>query len=183
MILGLTGTMCAGKGEAVKYLKNKGFEHYVYSDIVKEIAEQRNIEPTRENLQKLGTDIKKESRNPGILSKIMLKKIKTDKAVLDGIRNVDEIRELKKRKDTYIIGITAPQRVRYKRIKKRNRAGDPKTFEEFKKLDNLENRGKTKGQEINKCLKMADYVIINNGSLEQLKNRIDKILKTISSQT
>lgn len=182
MILGLTGTMCAGKGEVVKYLKNKDFEHYVYSDILKEIAKQRNIEPTRENLQKLGNDIKKESKNLGILSKKMLKKIKTDKSVVDGIRNVDEIKELRKQKKVYIIGVAAPQRLRFKRLKKRNREGDPKTFSEFKRLDNLENRGKTKGQEISKCLKMANFIINNNGSLEKLDNEIEKILQTISSQ-
>ena len=43
MIIGLTGTMACGKGEVVKHLKNKGFEHYIYSDILKEIAKQRNI--------------------------------------------------------------------------------------------------------------------------------------------
>jgi len=183
MILGLTGTMSSGKGEVVKHLKTKGFEHYVYSDILKEIAKQRDIELTRENLQKLGNDIKKETRSLGILSKKMLKKIKTDKAVVDGIRNADEIRELRKKRDVYIIGINASQRLRYERIRKRNREGDPKTFSEFKRLDNLENRGKTKGQEINKCLKMADFTIINNGSLEQLHKEIGKILETISSKT
>jgi len=183
MIIGLTGTMSAGKGEVVKYLKNKGFEHYVYSDILKEIAKQRNIEPTRKNLQELGTKIKKESKNPGILSKEILKKIKTNKAAVDGIRNADEIMELKKRRNVYIISVTAQQKLRYQRLKKRKRAGDPKTFEEFKKADNLENRGKTKGQNINKCLKMADFTINNNSSLEQLKENIEKIFQTISSQT
>lgn len=182
MILGLTGTMGSGKSEIVKYLKSWGFEHYVYSDIIKEIAKKRNIEPTRANLQKLGSDIKKESRNPGILSKQILKKIKTDKAIADGIRNVDEINELRKRKNVFIIGVTAPQRIRFLRIRKRNRTGDPKTFSEFKKLDNLENRGKTKGQEINKCLKMADFLILNNSSLEQLNDNIKRIFDSISSQ-
>ena len=181
MIIGLTGTMASGKGEVVVYLKSKGFEHYVYSDILKDIAKQRNIEPTRANLQRLGNDIKKENKNLGILSNKMLKKIKTDKSVVDGVRNADEIRELKKRKDVYIIGVSAQQRLRYGRIRKGNREGDPKTFSEFKRLDNLENRGKTKGQEINKCIKMTDFLIINNGSIEQLKKRIDKILETISS--
>ena len=183
MILGLTGTIGSGKSEIVKYLKSKGFEHFVYSDILKEMARLRGMEITRENLQKLGTEIKEKSNNLGILSQKLLSKIKTDKAVVDGIRNVDEIRELRKRKDVYIIGFNAPQRERYERLRKRNRDGDPKTFEEFKRLDNLENRGKTKGQEINKCLKMADFLIINNGSLEQLKNNVDKILQTISSKT
>ncbi len=182
MILGLTGTMGSGKSEVVKYLKGKGFEHYVYSDLIKEIAKQRNIGPTRANLQKLGTEIKKESKNKGILSRSILKKIKTSKAIADGIRNIDEIKELKKRKDAWIIGVTAPQIERYQRIKKRNREGDPKTFADFKRLDNLENRGKSKGQEINHCLKVVDFTIKNNGSLEQLKKQIDKILETISSQ-
>ena len=181
MIIGLTGTMASGKGEVVKYLKSKGFEHYVYSDILKDIAKKRNIEPTRENLQKLGTDIKKEEKNLGILSKIMLKKIKTDKAIVDGIRNINEIKELKKQKDICNIGVTASQRLRYNRIKKRNRPGDPKTFKEFKKLDNLENRGKTKGQEINNCLRISDFTINNNSTLDKLKKNVDKILSSISS--
>jgi len=180
MIIGLTGTMACGKGEVVKHLKNKGFEHYIYSDILKEIAKQRNIELTRKNLQKLGTDIKKESKDPAILSKKLLKKIRTDKAVVDGVRNISEIKELKKRKDAYIIAVTASQTLRYQRINKRKRPGDPKTFKEFKSSDNLENRGKTKGQEINKCIKMADFTINNNSSLEQLKKNIDNILNTIS---
>lgn len=179
MILGLTGTMGSGKGEVVKYLKSKGFEHYVYSDILREIAKNRNIEQTRANLQKLGTDIKRESRNKGILSKKLLKKIKTDNAVVDGIRNRDEIIELKKEK-AHIIAITAPQKLRFQRLRKRNRPGDPTTFNEFKRLDNLENRGKSKGQEINKCLKMADSIINNNSTLEKLKEQADKILNSIS---
>lgn len=183
MIIGLTGTIGSGKSEVVKYLKSKGFEHYVYSDILREIAKQRNIEPTRANLQKLGTQIKKESKNLGILSKKLIERAKTDKSVFDGIRNIDEIAELKKMKGSYVIGITAPQKLRFKRLKKRAREGDPKTFNEFKKLDNLENRGKTKGQEINKCLQEVDFKIINNGSQKELHEKIENILKTISSQT
>ena len=183
MIIGLTGTMGSGKGEVVKILESKGFEHYVYSDILKEIAKQRNIEPTRANLQKLGSGIKSESNNFGILSKKLLEKIKTGKAVVDGIRNIDEIKELKKKSSTCIIGITAPQKKRYLRIKGRKREGDPKTFSEFKMLDNLENRSRTKGQEISRCLKIADFMVINNGSLEQLKSSINKILESISSKS
>jgi len=127
----------------------------------------------------LGSDIKKDSKNLGILSKKLLQKIKTNKAVVDGIRNPGEIRELRKGKEVYIIGVTAPQKLRFKRLRKRGREGDPKTFDEFKRLDNLENRGKTKGQEINKCLKMADFTIVNDSSLDDLKKKIDEILSSL----
>ncbi|MBW2989571.1 AAA family ATPase [Candidatus Woesearchaeota archaeon] len=180
MIIGLTGTMGSGKGEVVKYLKTKGFEHYVYSDILRDIAKQRGIEATRENLQKLGTKIKKESKNKGILSKKLLEKVRSDNVVVDGIRSKEEILELKKSKEAYIIAVTAPQRLRFRRLIKRNREGDPKTFSEFKRLDNRENRGKDSGQEINNCLKMADFRITNNSSLEILKNKIEDIIRPIS---
>jgi len=179
MIIGLTGNMGSGKAEVAKYLQSKGFENYVYSDILRQIAKQKNIEPNRANLQKLGTDIKKKTKNWGILSKELAKKIKTDKAVVDGIRNVDEIKEFRKREHFYLIGVTASQRLRYKRIRQRGREGDPKTFKEFKKLDNLENRGKTKGQEIIKCLRRADFLIINNNSLDELKRKTDECLSSI----
>ncbi|MEA2036367.1 MAG: AAA family ATPase [Nanoarchaeota archaeon] len=181
MIIGLIGTMASGKGEVVNYLKTKGFEHYVYSDILKDIAKNRGILPTRANLQKLGAQIKKESGNLGILSKNILKKIKTDKAVVDGVRNSAEIRELRKAKDVYVVSVTAPQRLRFMRLMKRKRDGDPKTFSDFKRLDNLENRGKTKGQEINKCLRIVDFSITNSGSLEQLKKRVDETLGAMLS--
>ncbi len=174
MIIGLTGTMGSGKAEVAKYLARKGFEHFVYSDILREIAEQRDINPTRINLQKLGNEIKKKAN--GILSKKISRKIKKENAVVDGIRNMDEIREFRKRKDFYLIAITAPQRIRYERIRKREREGDPTSFKDFKKLDNKENRGKTKGQEINRCIRASDFVIANKGSLQQLKKKVDKIL-------
>ena len=180
MIIGLVGTMGSGKTEVADYLKSRGFEHYTYSDIIIEIAKKRNIALTRENLQKLGTEIKQKEHNKGILSKKIVERIKTGKAVVDGIRNHDEIKELRKNSSTVIIAINAPQRLRYSRLKKRARPGDPLSFKEFKRLDNLENRGKTEGQQISICLKMADYAITNNSSLENLKKEVDKILDKLT---
>lgn len=181
MIIGLTGTMSSGKGEVAKYLIKKGFEYYCFSDILKEEAKKRKIEPTRKNLQKLGTDIKKDEANRGILAKKLLEMVKTDKAVLDGVRNVDEIRELRKAKEFFLVGVNAEQKLRFLRLKKRARDGDPTNFDDFKKQDDKENKGITKGQEIDKCLKMADFTIINEGSLEKLNGEIEEILNNIKS--
>lgn len=181
MIIGITGTMGSGKGEIAKYLKNKGFEYFCFSDILKEEAKKRNISPTRENLQKLGNEIKKEAKTLGILAKKIIEKAKTNKVIADGIRNPDEVMEFRKRKDFYLIGITASQRLRYQRLKKRARPGDPTNFKEFKRIDNKENRGVTKGQEINKCLKITDFLIENKGLLEELREKVDKILAKINA--
>ena len=43
-------------------------------------------------------------------------------------------------------------------------------------LEHYENRGESKGQDIGRCLKKADYIIINDGSEEDLKNKLNKII-------
>ena len=137
MIVALTGPIGSGKGEAALYLKEKGFQYLVYSDILREAAKQQGIDPTRENLNKIGIHIKEHFHDPGYLSKSLLAKITQKDAIVDGVRNVGEIKELKKRKDALIMGITAPQRLRFKRIVGRKREGDPITYRVFKKIDNL----------------------------------------------
>ncbi|MCG2717264.1 MAG: dephospho-CoA kinase [Nanoarchaeota archaeon] len=177
MIIGLTGTIAAGKSTVADILKEKGFEHHTYSDILRLEAKKRNIEPTRENLQELGNKFKRESRNMGILSRLIIENSKSDKIIADGIRTVDEIKELKKHPNSYVIGIDAPQRLRYERLVSRKRVGDPISFEEFKKIDEHENKGLTPGQEINKCMKNSDFIVINDKEHESLRKRIEDILR------
>lgn len=176
MIIGLTGTICAGKGTVAEYLKGKGFECYIYSDILREEAKKRKYSESREDLQKVGNEIRAEYKDGGYLSKLIIKKIQSDKAVADGVRNPDEIRELRKEKNFYLMGIDAPQKLRFQRLTSRKREGDPKTFEDFKDIDDVENKGDSFGQNINECLKMANYIIINDGSLEELKKKVEDIL-------
>lgn len=180
MIIGLTGTIASGKSSVADILKEEGFEHHTYSDILRQEAKKRNIESTRENLQKLGNKFKEESNNMGILSRLIIENSKSKNIIADGIRTVDEINELRKHPDSYVIGIDALQKLRYNRLKSRKRAGDPITFDQFKKIDNHENKGITAGQEINNCLKQSDFLITNNSSLEELKKEIKNILEKIN---
>ncbi len=176
MIIGLTGTIASGKSTVAEILKKKGFEHFTYSDILRIEAKKRGIEQMRENLQKLGTEIKQQKGN-GILSKLILENAKSKNVIADGIRTVDEIIELKKAKNSIVIGIDAPQKMRFERLMSRARSGDPMTFEKFVEIDNNENLGVRKGQEINNCLNHVDYLIINDSSVEELGNKLDKIIR------
>ena len=97
--------------------------------------------------------------------------------VIDSIRNPGEIIELKNNKNFRLLGVDAPVELRFKRILKRGRAGDAKTLQHFIKLEERENFNKSANQQLDKCLEMADKVIINNGSLEELRNKIDSFLK------
>ena len=90
MIIGITGTIASGKTTVAEILKEKGFVHHTYSDILRIEAKKRSIPQTRENLQKLGNRIKAESKDLGILSRLIIENSSSKNIIADGIRTIDK---------------------------------------------------------------------------------------------
>ncbi len=179
MIIGLTGSLGAGKGVVSEFLKEKGFVYLSLSDELREIAKEMKIELTRENLQNLGNQLR-EKYGSGFLSERIFNKIinqEYKKAIVDGIRNPAEIEVLKKLKNFFLVSVDAPQEIRFKRMTERNRESDPKTFEEFVKIDNRDKGiGELEtGQAVGKCMLLANTTLINSGTLEEVKEDVKKI--------
>lgn len=87
MFIGVTGTNCSGNIEAVKYLKEKGYATHSLSDILRENARIRGIEPTTDNLVELGNNLRKGGGND-ILAKEVVKTI----IPLDKLTEIDNER-------------------------------------------------------------------------------------------
>ena len=96
--------------------------------------------------------------------------------VIDGIRGIAEIERFKKAfgTDFVLIRIDAPLMLRYERIKRRGRGDDLLSLEGFKEREERENRWGM-GEAMNK----ADKVVKNEGSLEEFKEAIKRILEFI----
>lgn len=183
MIIGLTGANASGKGEAAGYLKSKGFEYYSLSDILREEAGRRGIEPSRENLIKLGNELR-EKNGPAILAALAVKRINNkNDYVIDSIRNPFEIEALRKLKNFKLIGIDAHVETRFKRVVTRNRPGDPKTLEEFIEKEKKENVPSSTNQQLKNCLKMADISVMNDSMVEELYKKIDAIINDYRKKT
>ncbi len=177
MIIGLTGANASGKGEAASYLKSKGFKYYSLSDILREEARARKIEPSRENLIGLGNELRKKN-NPSVLADLAVKKIKNkDNCIIDSIRNPFEIRALRKLNNFILIGIDAPVEIRFRRAVARQRPGDPETLEEFIEKERKENTRNSANQQLRSCLKMAEKVVINNSTIKEFHRRIEEVIK------
>ena len=179
MIIGLTGKNAAGKGEVANYLKSKDFVYYSLSDVIRGKATKMGIGHSRDNLIKLGNELRAKS-GPSFLAKEIIKKIKKQMGknfVVDSIRNTYEVKELTKIKGFVLIGIDAPVELRFKRLLERNRLGDAKTIEEFKKQEQRENLKSDTNQQLDATFKMAKRIIVNDGSLEELHKKIDKLIK------
>ncbi len=183
MIIGLTGSLSAGKGVISDFLKEKGFVYLSLSDELREIAKERKIEITRKNLQDLGNWLR-ENFGSEILAKKVCNKIQNQEykiVIVDGIRNPAEIKVLRNLKNFYLISVDAPQEIRFKRIVERNRESDPKTWEEFLVVDNRDKGvGEFEtGQAVGKCMQEADFSLINSGSLGDIKEKVRELYDEI----
>lgn len=179
MLIGIAGTLGAGKGTVVAYLKEKGFVHYSASGALREILRNEGKEETRENMTVLADTLR--SENPASPQHIIFEKYKNENpanAILEAIHSVGEVTFLKER-GAIILGVDADLETRYTRISARGTSKDNVTFEEFKTIATHEEEGG--GQHnIRAVLKMADYMIENNGTLEELHTQVEAVLAKIN---
>ena len=185
--IGLTGSMASGKGELARFLKGLNFSYISLSDMVREAASQKgqkNI--SRQNMQNIGNKLRQQG-GPGILAKQVRKKINSTKKktwIIDGIRNPEEVIELKKLTHFYLIGVKSDLEVLLKRLNSRNRETDQAQPSELKQVLRREwgNGEPTGGQQVGRCMELADFTIENNGTLMELKKKCQKILSLIEDK-
>jgi dephospho-CoA kinase len=185
MIIGLTGSMGCGKGEVVKILEKENFKYITLSMMVREEARRRGVLEEREKLMEVGNSMRKEG-GAGVLAKRALQTILAsghDKWVVDGIRNPAEIEELKHGMDVHIVGIKTDLELLVERIISRNRESDAKDRDEImRKVKREWGEGESAdGQQVGQCMEKVDFVIDNNGTLEDLNHKFTAYYKTISN--
>ncbi len=187
MIIGITGSCGFGKDAIAEYLQKKGFSRHSCSDIIREECAKRELETTRDNLIEIGNELREKFGN-GYLAEEILKKIKNDESensVVVSIRHPDEIEILKSDPSFKMILIDAPLEIRYARTQDRNqnRPEDKDSFEKFKENEEREKTGTGSGQQLNLVAKMADDIIINDGSFEDLYKKMEEMLTKYESRT
>jgi len=178
MIIGITGTLGSGKGTVVEYLKTKGFKHYSVSEFISEEIVRRGLPINRDTMTEIGNDLRK-VHGPGYITTELLKRAgETDgSAVIESIRSVGEVENLKKH-GAVLWAVDADIRRRYERIAKRKSEKDAVSFERFVADEDRESKG-TDPAEMNlpKCIAMADVVLTNNGTQEELFAQVERALR------
>lgn len=170
-VVGLTGTMSAGKGFISTYLKQCGFAYISLSDMIREECKQRGIENwTRKDLQTVANEMRLQE-GPGVLGKRAraFAQQQTTPLIVDSIRNPEEIKELRKCQDFILIGIDAPQHMRFER-RDQTRSDNPDTFEEFQEREAEEAKGASHAQQVHACLEMADLRIWNDTNVDRIED-------------
>lgn len=181
-VFGLVGPIASGKGTIVKILVEKGYKSYSLSDRIREEITARGLEITRITLNHVSNDLRF-TLGSEILAKRTVELINLDNpefVIIDAIRNPQEVLYLKENLGAKIIGVTAPQEKRYEMFKNRgsNDAGID-SFEQFKELDDRETKGTDDhSQRVADSLAMADKLVENDGTIEELGDKISELLGT-----
>jgi dephospho-CoA kinase len=175
--VGITGFNASGKGEVTDYLVDKGFKSISLSDILRLEAKNQNLEPTRENLTKLGQTLRRQL-HPGFLAEKALFHIdQKNKYVIDSIRHPYEVKILKQHlKPFLLIGVDAPVAMRYERSQIRGRQENAHSIDEFIEREQAEMKNNPNAQQLHKCMELCDFLIINDGTLEELESKVDQAI-------
>lgn len=171
-IVGMCGS---GKSIASDYLVSKGFNKVYFGGVTMDKLKEANLEVNPENEKMMREKLRSEL-GMGAFAIVLLPKIKecfnNGNTVLDGVYSYDEVKILKENfPELKIIAIVCDKDIRYDRLSIREVR--PLTNEEASARDVAEVENIAKAPPI----AMADYYILNNGTIEEYKTRLEEILE------
>ena len=183
ILLGVVGQIAAGKEILAEYLiKKHGFRTFSLSTVIHLELQKRGIKKfDRKMLQDVGDELRKKIGDDVLAKKTIeqLNQLNQSKGVIiTGIRNPAEVKYFKKIKGFVLVAVKAQRKIRFKRVLARGKRGDPVIWKEFYKLDRRDygiGQGRS-GQQVGKCIKIADYTITNNKGKKSFYQKIEKII-------
>jgi dephospho-CoA kinase len=182
IIIGITGTLGAGKGTVVEYLeKEKGFDHYsVRAFLLKDIR-RRGMAENRDSMVVVANELRRINGPSYVTDQLYNEAVAIGKnCIIESIRTPGEIDSLRKKGQFYLFAVDADPGVRYKRITARSSETDNISFETFTENETREMSATDPNkQNLKGCIQQADFVFNNDGSKEDLFREVEKILTQI----
>jgi dephospho-CoA kinase len=177
VIVGMPGS---GKTEALKIIAEAGIPVFNMGDVVTKIEpEKRGIKEIDEYVEnKIRRDIRKKlgPAAVAVVSTEEVEKMNTEIVAIGGLHSFPELSYFKEKfgDDLHLIAIASPGETRFKRLSRRG----------YRKLDKeaFEHREKRYSEDFNipAIMEQAEYKISNEGSLEDFKKAVEKVLADIT---
>ncbi len=180
-IIGITGTLGAGKGTIVDYLtKNHGFQHFSVRGFLKEQIEQRGEVVNRDSLTFTANALRAEF-GPSYIAEQLWKQAQFSGSdcIIESIRTIGEVQALKSKGNFTLFSVDTDRRIRYERILLRGSETDQVSFETFSNNEDRELQSADPNkQNLSGCMALADFHFLNNGTFQDLYHQIDQIIHT-----
>jgi len=183
VIIGITGTNGAGKGTVVEFLmKELGFKHYSARGLLTKMLNEQGKELSRTNMNVTANKLRADN-HPAIIAELLVKDAEKDggHAVIESIRTPGEANLLRKFKNFRLLAVNANSKVRYDRVVTRGSSTDKIPYEQFVAEEEREMTSTDPNkQNISKCFEMADDIIDNNGTPEELREKLNEYVKKLN---
>jgi dephospho-CoA kinase len=186
LILGITGTLGSGKGTIVDFLvREKGFLHFSVRSFISEEIARRGMPVNRDSMVIVANDLRKNNSSSYITDCLYEKALTTGKnSVIESIRTPGEIYSLRQKGRFYLLAVDADPVIRYERIKQRQSETDHIDYETFLENEKREmDSTDPNAQNLSECIKLADFKLWNNGTMEHLNHQVEGILGEIEGKT
>jgi len=174
-IVGMTG---AGKSEVSRVFEENGFTRIRFGDVTDEEMRRKGLKPSEEN-ERLVRELLRREQGPAAYAELNQPRIeqalKNSDVVIDGLYSWEEYIYLKAcyGENFYLVAVWSSPKTRYARLN--SRSSRRLNLEEAISRDRAEIENIAKGGPI----AMADFTIINESSLEDLRREAKRIVSVL----
>lgn len=182
-LLAIVGMSGSGKSVVVDHLTDKGIPKVYFGGMIYKEMERRGIERTPDGeSEKHFREMIRETEGKDWVVRQVIEETKgliaagQKRVVLDGLYSWTEYKALKHEfpGELTVLAVVVPKGLRHKRVAKR--PDRPFNAEQIQERDRSEIENLEKGGPI----AMADYYVLNDGSVAELHTALDKILADIN---
>ena len=179
-IIAVIGMCGSGKTEVVKFFEEKGFRKVYFGGVVLDEIKKLGLDVNEANEKKVREGLRKEF-GMGAMAVKSLDRIKEyfeqGNVVIESLYSWEEYKIVRERfGDAFsLLAVFTAKSLRYERLSRR--PFRPLTKEEAISRDANELENLDKGSPI----AFADHTVMNDGSLEELKSKLEKLFQSFKS--
>ena len=179
LIIGITGTLGAGKGTIVEFLTSqKGFVHYSVREFLKKKLLEIGLETNRDTLTMVANQLREANSASYVTDQLYEEALQSgSNCIIESIRTPGEIASLRKTGNFVLFAVDADPKIRYKRIYLRGSETDKISYEVFIANEAREMQSTNPNhQNLAACIQLADFVFSNNGTVSDLQESVEGVL-------
>jgi len=174
-VLCVAGMPGCGKEEFLRVADEHGFSVIRMGDVVRQEATKRGIGTSDEAIGGFA-NAERETFGFGIWAERTFPRVRGERTVIDGLRGSMELDVFRKHfgESVQVVAIHAAPKVRFERLRQRQRSDAPTTWEEFRIRDTRELRWG-----LGDVIATADYMIVNEGELGAFRARAREVMESV----
>ena len=173
-VIGITGTIGAGKGTAVEQLMQPphNFVHYSARTLLNEMVAEQGLPPGRDSLREVANAMRLKHGPAAVIEALFAKARAVGKdAIIESVRTEGEVLALRESGFPFtLLAVDADQRLRYDRVTTRGSSTDSVSFEKFRAQEATEMASaQAHEQNLARCMALADATLLNNGTQTEFR--------------